>query len=230
MSNQNLYKLGKRKNLPGVMVAVKFEPVENWLPPGFILKMNQIGNSLYWENPKKSLKKQEIEKVQEEKKEKEVKKEHKEEEEKVNEEEKEKEIKVAKEHKDKKAVGFEDDNDNNSEEKEKNTKEKKEENETTKSNEETEVKKSNKKRRKNKKKSENTESTHETSNELFKDCRKTTNEAPKTATDAPELHHFVPYNLQTQHSIPDKSIADCVEAIIGLFSLYSLIHFHDTYH
>lgn len=26
---------------------------------------------------------------------------------------------------------------------------------------------------------------------------------------------FVPYNLITQHSIPDKSIADCVEALIG---------------
>lgn len=27
---------------------------------------------------------------------------------------------------------------------------------------------------------------------------------------------FVPYNLVTQHSIPDKSIADCVEALIGI--------------
>lgn len=26
---------------------------------------------------------------------------------------------------------------------------------------------------------------------------------------------FIPYNLVTQHSIPDKSIADCVEALIG---------------
>lgn len=28
---------------------------------------------------------------------------------------------------------------------------------------------------------------------------------------------FIPYNLQTQHSIPDKSIADCVEALIGCY-------------
>ena len=28
---------------------------------------------------------------------------------------------------------------------------------------------------------------------------------------------FVPYNLLTQHSIPDKSIADCVEALIGAY-------------
>lgn len=34
---------------------------------------------------------------------------------------------------------------------------------------------------------------------------------------------FVPYNLVTQHSIPDKSIADCVEALIG--TVKYLIHF-----
>ena len=28
---------------------------------------------------------------------------------------------------------------------------------------------------------------------------------------------FIPYNLLTQHSIPDKSIADCVEALIGAY-------------
>ena len=31
------------------------------------------------------------------------------------------------------------------------------------------------------------------------------------------LPAFVPYNLLTQHSIPDKSIADCVEALIGAY-------------
>lgn len=30
-----------------------------------------------------------------------------------------------------------------------------------------------------------------------------------------EFPCFIPYNLVTQHSIPDKSIADCVEALIG---------------
>lgn len=28
---------------------------------------------------------------------------------------------------------------------------------------------------------------------------------------------FIPYNLMTQHSIPDKSVADCVEALIGAY-------------
>lgn len=32
---------------------------------------------------------------------------------------------------------------------------------------------------------------------------------------------FVPYNLVTQHSIPDKSIADCVEALIGKLNIIS---------
>jgi len=38
VSNYNLYRLGKRKRLPECMVAVKFEPSENWLPPGYTLK------------------------------------------------------------------------------------------------------------------------------------------------------------------------------------------------
>lgn len=35
--------------------------------------------------------------------------------------------------------------------------------------------------------------------------------------EALELPGIVPYNLVTQHSIPDKSIADCVEALIGAY-------------
>jgi len=38
VSNYNLYRLGKRKHLPECMVAVKFEPSENWLPPGYTLQ------------------------------------------------------------------------------------------------------------------------------------------------------------------------------------------------
>lgn len=34
---------------------------------------------------------------------------------------------------------------------------------------------------------------------------------------------FVPYNLITQHSIPDKSIADCVEALIGKYKFHSVL-------
>ncbi|XP_078036312.1 endoribonuclease Dcr-1 isoform X2 [Augochlora pura] len=35
--------------------------------------------------------------------------------------------------------------------------------------------------------------------------------------NADSLRCFIPYNLITQHSIPDKSIADCVEALIGAY-------------
>ncbi|KAK3931803.1 Endoribonuclease Dcr-1 [Frankliniella fusca] len=53
-------------------------------------------------------------------------------------------------------------------------------------------------------------------------------EQPETITDDPSadtdplallgsMPCFIPYNLITQHSIPDKSIADCVEALIGAY-------------
>merc|ERR1712183_653688 len=35
--------------------------------------------------------------------------------------------------------------------------------------------------------------------------------------DPQSIPSFIPYNLLTQHSIPDKSIADCVEALIGAY-------------
>nr|CAH7717562.1 unnamed protein product [Callosobruchus chinensis] len=38
----------------------------------------------------------------------------------------------------------------------------------------------------------------------------------KRAEETP-LPNIIPYNLVTQHSIPDKSIADCVEAVIGAY-------------
>ncbi|KAJ9599475.1 hypothetical protein L9F63_010045, partial [Diploptera punctata] len=36
-------------------------------------------------------------------------------------------------------------------------------------------------------------------------------------TNLENLPCFIPYNLITQHSIPDKSVADCVEALIGAY-------------
>ena len=37
VSNYNLYRLGKRKGLAECMISTKFEPYENWLPPGYII-------------------------------------------------------------------------------------------------------------------------------------------------------------------------------------------------
>ncbi|KAF7383500.1 hypothetical protein HZH66_012850 [Vespula vulgaris] len=39
----------------------------------------------------------------------------------------------------------------------------------------------------------------------------------KLSNSIDNLRCFIPYNLITQHSIPDKSIADCVEALIGAY-------------
>ena len=36
MSNYTLYKMGKRIGLPARMSASKFDPHDNWLPPGFV--------------------------------------------------------------------------------------------------------------------------------------------------------------------------------------------------
>ncbi|RWS16251.1 endoribonuclease Dicer-like protein [Dinothrombium tinctorium] len=37
ISNYNLYRLGRRKGLGELMVGTKFEPNDNWLPPGYVL-------------------------------------------------------------------------------------------------------------------------------------------------------------------------------------------------
>ncbi|KAJ8664854.1 hypothetical protein QAD02_006516 [Eretmocerus hayati] len=43
------------------------------------------------------------------------------------------------------------------------------------------------------------------------------NELVSSCLDSERVSSFIPYNLITQHSIPDKSIADCVEALIGAY-------------
>ncbi|TKR68423.1 hypothetical protein L596_024412 [Steinernema carpocapsae] len=36
VSNYNLYRIGKKKNLPSILVASKFEPTDSWLPPCYM--------------------------------------------------------------------------------------------------------------------------------------------------------------------------------------------------
>ena len=38
VSNFNLYLLGKKLGLQGYLISEKFEPVENWLPPCYVLE------------------------------------------------------------------------------------------------------------------------------------------------------------------------------------------------
>lgn len=40
ISNFNLFRLGKNKSLGKMMVATKFEPSDNWLPPGFVIPIH----------------------------------------------------------------------------------------------------------------------------------------------------------------------------------------------
>jgi len=48
VSNYNLYKLGKRKGLAECMIATKFEPSENWLPPGFCISQDRAFPIAKW--------------------------------------------------------------------------------------------------------------------------------------------------------------------------------------
>ena len=48
-------------------------------------------------------------------------------------------------------------------------------------------------------------------------CRRMKQLADDVSLDAGAMPSFLPYNLLTQHSIPDKSIADCVESLIGAY-------------
>ncbi|XP_067939419.1 endoribonuclease Dicer-like [Watersipora subatra] len=45
VSNFNLYLLGKRLELQGYLLSEKFEPTENWLPPGYVVDDTQPTNS-----------------------------------------------------------------------------------------------------------------------------------------------------------------------------------------
>ena len=134
VSNYNLYKLGKKKGFPDCMVAAKFEPTENWLPPGFVIKTNDAykGINVLIASSKNKYVTEDLGK----------------------DEDKEVTNPVL-------------------------TPEEKY-------------------------KQELEEATRPEEPEKFDD-------------PALSLKCLIPYNLQTQHSLPDKSIADCVEALIGCY-------------
>eukprot|EP00095_Tigriopus_kingsejongensis_P006389 snap_masked-scaffold117_size339417-processed-gene-2.5 protein:Tk06389 transcript:snap_masked-scaffold117_size339417-processed-gene-2.5-mRNA-1 annotation:"endoribonuclease dcr-1" len=57
-----------------------------------------------------------------------------------------------------------------------------------------------------------------TEEEILSMIKDLTSDRPEQSNNKPEdMRSFVPYNLLTQQSIPDKSIADCVEALIGAY-------------
>lgn len=48
-------------------------------------------------------------------------------------------------------------------------------------------------------------------------CQRMKQLADAAALDAGAMPSYLPYNLLTQLSIPDKSVADCVESLIGAY-------------
>ncbi|KAK3092704.1 hypothetical protein FSP39_006212 [Pinctada imbricata] len=46
VSNCNLYRLGKKKGLAECMISTKFEPYENWLPPGYVINESKRKGSV----------------------------------------------------------------------------------------------------------------------------------------------------------------------------------------
>lgn len=153
VSNYNLYKLGKKKGFPDCMVAVKFEPTENWLPPGYVIRKEGAYKGLnvrIASVPGPLHDSLVIESCQND----------------------------------------QSDKENESDEGEDSNKENKEE--------------------------------ELSSNQMIKftkeleECTKS-EELEKVSKSSEGVRMLIPYNLQTQHSLPDKSIADCVEALIGCY-------------
>ena len=138
VSNYNLYRQGKRKGLAECMIATKFEPMENWLPPGFVVSQESAFKGL--------------------------------------------DVYIVPSITPVSSVGDQEQGMMNKEEDRSVTE-------------------------------EDTPQQRKFNRELA-ECLKS--EENESVPDA-RIKYLIPYNLQTQHSLPDKSIADCVEALIGCY-------------
>ncbi|XP_013409876.1 LOW QUALITY PROTEIN: endoribonuclease Dicer-like [Lingula anatina] len=138
VSNFNLYRLGKKKGLAECMIATKFEPNENWLPPGYVIDSEKTGGL---------------------------------------------KIQIASMCKPKT-------------------------NQSTSLEESVNLTNSS---------SQQTSSSLGQLQQKFNQELEEINQATETDTDDPSDVCVIPYDLRTQHSLPDKSIADCVEALIGCY-------------
>ena len=164
VSNYNLYKLGKRKHLPDCMIAAKFEPMENWLPPGYVVTAEGAfkGLNVYIASSRSRKKMQTMQETER----------------KADDSADARQNGQGSELADKEvqqsAVDVSSVNDR-----------------------------------------AKTASTQQMSfNRELEECLKSEEDRADQVADAKCL---IPYNLQTQHSLPDKSIADCVEALIGCY-------------
>ena len=142
VSNYNLYRQGKRKGLAECMIATKFEPMENWLPPGFVVSQ---------EGAFKGLDVYVVPSVR--------------------------------------AGNSSSDG------------EQADDGKATRESTPCDVEKATSQQRK--------------FNRELAECTKSEEESETVPEKRTKF--LIPYNLQTQHSLPDKSIADCVEALIGCY-------------
>ena len=180
-------RLGKKKGFPDRMVAAKFEPQENWLPPGYVIKKNNAYQGLNVIiasiKSKKCFRKQ------------------------SNSE------KAAAEE-----AGIPADSSNNT-----NCDSSKEQNGV----EDTNVVKNEENVASAKSSRESTPGDGENGNASLTEVSKFERELFEATKQEETMNNdlpgdecektLIPYNLQTQHSLPDKSIADCVEALIGCY-------------
>ncbi|XP_031628056.1 endoribonuclease Dcr-1 [Contarinia nasturtii] len=153
VSNLNLYRLGRRKMLGERMIATKFEPHDNWLPPCYYVPKD-LEKALieakipacYWEDARlldvKELSVDEI-------------------------------CQVLK----KRIFGNSEGSDNEND--------------------------------------KDCQTITDNESGSYDDASDSESDENSFAINRDEFPCFIPYNLVTQHSIPDKSIADCVEALIG---------------
>ena len=139
VSNYNLYRLGKKKGLAECMISTKFEPYENWIPPGFVINEDKRKGPV----PKVLI----VPKVN---------------------------FKAF-------SVNNSDTNDDGSA------------------------------------CSDNGKSEIQKFNAELEEAVQISQAAELEQGDRSDLNALTPYSLQLHHSIPDKSIADCVEALIGCY-------------
>ena len=184
VSNYNLYKLGKKKAFPDCMVVAKFEPMENWLPPGYVIKEEGafkglnvfIASSVTGQGKTPGGKR-----IQPPVNHRPV-----------------SEITVGKDITNDKCVSDDSDKENKDRTLQTTTKTPNPKIDTTEINSDVSSKQQLK------------------FNKELAACTKI-EDAEKLESIEDSNKCLIPYNLQTQHSLPDKSIADCVEALIGCY-------------
>ena len=180
-----LYRLGKKKGFPDRMVAAKFEPQENWLPPGYVIKKNNAYQGLNViiasiKSKKRFRKPSNSEKAAAEE--------------------------MGKSTDDNSGVVNSDTNSEHNELQNQNAVNSEESAESPAySRESTPAN------------AENNNSSLTEVSKFERELLEATKQEEAMKNDEESEKTLIPYNLQTQHSLPDKSIADCVEALIGCY-------------